>query len=102
VPLNDFSVFDLARACRQKLYLEFVVPYALIALEQNVAAGELYDGELAAAIASIPASFWREHPPLTCSMIPIMERAAADQTLVDDARQNCTAFLGAFDKRNQE
>jgi len=61
IPISEFSIFDLARSCRQKLYLEHIVPVALSRLAEDPCAGELYDGELALAFQSIPGSYWDQH-----------------------------------------
>lgn len=61
-PFEDFSVFDLARACRQQVHVEFVVPYCLHVLQQDPIAGDMYDGELAVSLKEVPRQYWREHP----------------------------------------
>lgn len=64
MPISDMAAGDLCRACRQRLFLEYVVPAALRQLRSDPSAGELFDGELASVIARIPEPFWRAHPEL--------------------------------------
>jgi hypothetical protein len=58
MPIDQFSDADLAVACRQRLYLDSVAPISLERLADNPLAGEMYDGELLAAIASVPGEVW--------------------------------------------
>lgn len=57
-PLGQFSNKDFGIACRQRLYLECVVPVLLSHLELEPLAGDMYDGELLTAIAVLPREFW--------------------------------------------
>ena len=63
-PLNDLSEEDLCKACRQTLYLDSVVPVSLARLATNPLAGEMYDGELLAAVASVPPELWANNASL--------------------------------------
>jgi len=58
-PLSQFSDKDLATCCRQRLYLEFIIPFVINRLEQDPLAGHLYEGELLVALASLPTDFWK-------------------------------------------
>lgn len=58
VPFSRFSIEDLARACRQKRFPEFIVPRVLSVLREQPMSGELYEGELFDALMSVPTSFW--------------------------------------------
>lgn len=61
-PLGDFAPGDLAIACRQGLFLDAIVPIALHCLRRDPLAGEMYDGEVIAALAQIGKEYWRIHP----------------------------------------
>ena len=50
VPLLELSDGDLARACRQNLFLESIIPIALERIRASPAAGDLYDGEIARSL----------------------------------------------------
>jgi len=56
--LYDLKLDDLARACRQRLYLDQIVPICLHELEKNPLAGELYDGEVIYALKQVPEDYW--------------------------------------------
>jgi hypothetical protein len=56
--IHDFSIEDLCKACRQELYVQFVVPVAVQRLRQDPLCGEKYDGELVAALRSVPRQYW--------------------------------------------
>lgn len=60
--LGELSVEDVSKACRQLVFPEQIVPLAVEMLETNPLAGELYEGELLAALKSVPTKHWREHP----------------------------------------
>lgn len=67
-PLDEFSDGDLSTACRQRVCLDQIIPVALCRLEQTPLAGELYDGELLVALASIPDDYWVHHAPLASAV----------------------------------
>ena len=58
IPLVDLDDECLARALRQQLFLPSVVPQAIARLEVDPLAGAQYEGELLAAIGTVPGSFW--------------------------------------------
>jgi hypothetical protein len=72
--LADLKIRDLCRACRQRLYIEIVVPVALKQLAGDLLAGELYDGELINALRNIPA-YWREHPTERLLFLALAQQA---------------------------
>ncbi|ENN8379000.1 hypothetical protein ACAX46_004475 [Providencia rettgeri] len=53
IPISKLSIEDICCAIRQKLFLEVTLPYANTILKDEPLAGEYYDGELIAAIASL-------------------------------------------------
>ena len=75
VPVPDMSIFDLARACRQNLFLEAVVPISIQTLGQDVLAGELYDGELVSALMHIPDDYWNMNYDQWSRFVPLAEAA---------------------------
>lgn len=58
IPLGNLSSSDLARACRQKIHLETVIPVSISMLRENPLAGDFWEGELMVAVASIPSPAW--------------------------------------------
>jgi len=74
-PIADLSVDDLCRACRQNIYLEHVVPAALLVLQQDVTAGHQYDYELAFALARISREFWKTHIKMAKQIAKSLEKA---------------------------
>ena len=60
-PLNELKDGDLARCCRQKLFLEHVVPVVILRLTANPMAGDIYDGELLAAMQTVGKKYWQVH-----------------------------------------
>jgi CDI immunity proteins len=76
-PLEQFGAGDLSRACRQSLYVEHVVPYAITFLEKEPLAGELFDGELVVAMKFIPEAYWKAHIDLSERLREVFERALA-------------------------
>lgn len=56
IPIKEMEVGDICRAIRQELFLPCVLPVAFRLAIDDVATGELYDGELVAALAVLPAS----------------------------------------------
>lgn len=60
-PLDHLSTGDVCRAIRQNLFVNELLPFAVILLHDDVLAGERYDGELLAALASVRAECWQEN-----------------------------------------
>jgi CDI immunity proteins len=75
IPIDSFDTEDLCRACRQKMYVDYVVPAALACLEEDPLAGELYDGELLVAMKSIPYRYWMENDESAARLIRVARRA---------------------------
>lgn len=61
IPLDMLDVGDVCRALRQNLFVSEVLPIAVALLEDDVLAGELYDGELIVALAGLNAGYWQEN-----------------------------------------
>ena len=64
IPLDMLDVGDVCRALRQNLFVSEVLPIAVALLEDDVLAGELYDGELIVALAGLNAGYWQENKNL--------------------------------------
>lgn len=75
IPIRQLSVEDIARACRQAIHLEHVVPAALRTLDADPEAGEMYEGELIASLASVPSAYWSGHLAEASSLRSVIERA---------------------------
>jgi hypothetical protein len=71
-PLSDFSDEDLCRAVRQELHLGYVLPMAMARLSQQPLAGDMYDGELLVAVASIAVDVWQKHQHMAADMRRIL------------------------------
>lgn len=74
-PLSDFSEDDLAIACRQEIFPEYVVPYCLTILGKDPSAGARYDGELLLSLKNIPSEIWRKHNDYKTRLIKIAKAA---------------------------
>lgn len=91
VPIDDLSIEDLCRACRQDLHLPNVLPVAFDRVRINPIAGHMFDGELASAIARIPAHFWAAHANLKKEAKEVLR--AARPELDQDAGKEVESFL---------
>jgi hypothetical protein len=74
VPLSQFTIEDLARACRQDLHPEHVLPLALAELEKKPLAGEFYDGELLCSLLGRPPDDWKPWPDHLQRLLEIIRR----------------------------
>lgn len=81
LPLNALGAGDVAKACRQEVWLDYTVPRALDLLAEDFLAGDLYDGELVVSLRSVPAGFWGKHPDLLRRLSGLIEKGKA---LLDD------------------
>lgn len=85
--ISLLSNLDLARSCRQQLWLDHVVPVMVDRLHQEPLAGDLYDGELLVALREVPEAFWQSHTSLVHVIAEILYRPIDfdDDTVRDDA-----------------
>jgi len=90
-PLSELSLEDLCRACRQKIYPEYIVPLAVRHLKADPCAGEMYGGELLVALKSVPSNYWEEHPEDRTTVRRIIEQSLSD--LDEDVRQDALELL---------
>ena len=92
IKIAEMDVETLARACRQKLYLEEVVPFCLKRLQNDPLAGEMYDGELIHALKRVPGEYWRSHPIEKAQFLALAERAyreSSDEELLITENDIC-------------
>ena len=74
IPLTKFNDADLCRACRQELYIDHTVPEAVSRLKKDpFTEGDNYEGELLAALRSIPSSYWERNCALADSVLGIAD-----------------------------
>jgi hypothetical protein len=65
VPLKEYRLEDLRLMIGQEVGLPYLVPRALDHLEAHpLAEGDLYPGDLLAAVARLPDEFWSARPQL--------------------------------------
>jgi hypothetical protein len=65
VPLKRYRLEDLRLMIGQGNGLPFLIPLALEHLSEHpLAHGDFYPGDLLAAVARVPESFWKAHPHL--------------------------------------
>ncbi|WP_434572514.1 contact-dependent growth inhibition system immunity protein [Pseudomonas sp. Z3-8] len=87
-PLDNLSIGDVCRATRQNLFVNELLPFAVILLHDEVLAGERYDGELLAALASVSAECWQENKSLAqkaaCALAEV-KNLSQDPELLKDA-----------------
>lgn len=97
LPLDSFTVEDLARACRQGLYPEAVIPRCLEVLAGEPLAGELYDGELLAAVLGVPRNYWRQAPLEQEQCLRSVAQIASRQTEDTDLLKAIAEFASGFE-----
>ena len=73
-PISEFTDEDLSRACRQELFLNHIVPLAIVRLEEEPLVGEMYEGEMFVAMKSIPILYWKDHPLIWKRLLKVAER----------------------------
>lgn len=72
--LDSLSSRDLARACRQQLFLEAVVPIAIDNLSKDLIESDDYADELAIGLVEIPDNFWARHVVLLSKLESGLEK----------------------------
>jgi len=86
VSLDELKVGDIARAIRQELFLDEILPKAEVILRQAPLAGEDYDGQLISSIASLNSNEAKAVLPSLRSISSFLNQL--DKTALD--RQNIT------------
>jgi len=81
LPIQELDDGDLSRACRQRLHLDHVVPIAVRRLASEPLAGETYDGELLAAMKSVPIQYWQSNQEISQELTTAVEKV---RQLTDD------------------
>ena len=65
IPVVDFDIEDLRIMIGQEFGLEYLIPLALVKLEEDLfAEGDYYPGDLLANVLRAPVSFWKQHMDL--------------------------------------
>lgn len=88
VPLQAMDDGDLSRACRQRFHLDHIVPISVRRLRSFPLAGELYYGELLAAMKSIPVEYWHRNALISREMGRVLDKVkqvSADVDILSDA-----------------
>lgn len=73
IPLEAWKAEDLARACRQQLYMEALMPHCLRTLRLHPRKFGYYQPELLEAFLKVPEDYWREHPEHKIAFLHIAE-----------------------------
>jgi hypothetical protein len=105
VPLKQYRLEDLRLMIGQQVGVRYLVPRALDHLESHpLASGNLYPGDLLAAVVRLPESFWSTHRQFLPRTIGAIDGALArvhkvqtSDELPDElraARDRLTALLG--------
>jgi hypothetical protein len=65
IPVGDLSIEQLRLLIGQNDGLTYLIPLAIEKLKENIfAEGDLYEGDLFAAVLTSDASFWKQNPTL--------------------------------------
>jgi hypothetical protein len=88
--ISELSDNDLARACRQKLFPNAVVPICLERLERLTSdplKRDLYDGEMLVSLNSTPSEYWAEHQREAERLDEIIDKVLSDGSYDDDRKE---------------
>ena len=87
IHLSQLGVGDVCRAIRQDLFVREVLPVAIALLNDDVLAGERYDGELVAALSGLSFRYWQENESAAyqaaCALAEV-EKLSNDTDLLRD------------------
>lgn len=85
VPLKQYGLEDLRLMIGQQIGVAYLVPLALDHLEVHaLASGDFYPGDLLAAVAALPDTFWSAHHELVPRALRAIDRAIARLHKVDE------------------
>jgi hypothetical protein len=93
IPIDELGVEDICKACRQKIHLDHTVQRALRLLRTDPLAGESFDGELLAALKSVPREYWSSNEA-ECQALRLLARSVAqEETIPPDVREDAKELL---------
>ena len=93
IPLDELGIEDIAKASRQQIHLDHVIPIAIRILQADPLAGEMYDGELLASLKPVPASYWSSHPSDASALKGVIGKVLQIEATNDDVRQAAKDLL---------
>ena len=74
LPISDLRIEDLRLLISQKIGLKHILPLAFDVLERNpLVAGDMYDGDLLFAVASVDSQFWDSNSDLNNRLVEIKD-----------------------------
>ena|ERR1700722_464020 len=92
-PLEDLTIEDICRACRQHIHLEEVVPIGLRLLQIDALTGEMYDGELLASLEPVAVEYWSAHPSQAAIVKSICEEFGKREDEPEELRRDVANLL---------
>jgi hypothetical protein len=95
VPLSRLSPTDIARACRQKLFVGHVVPIAVAMLQLNPLEGEAYEGELLVSLKVVPPTYWQQNPVERQAIRAVIARVLGSPDTPGDLRSDAEELSSA-------
>jgi hypothetical protein len=104
VPLREFTVEKLRIMIGQQIGLQYLIPVALELLRDDpFTAGDLYDGDLLAAVLRADSRFWIASPDLRAEAARIAQQALSwfstlDETDRETARESFTDAYDIFQR----
>lgn len=101
LPFTEFDDRDLCVSCRQQIFVDAIFPTVVARLEENTTAGDMYEGELIVAVASLPDIFWQTHRLYVNRLRPLLHNTRQKNTTknVNDAIEK---LISTFDRWGAE
>jgi CDI immunity proteins len=98
IPIEQLGIEDLAKACRQNIHLEEVVPIIADRLKDDPYAGEMYEGELLVSLKSVPKDFWSAKSAAVQTLSGVCSMVAEDCDAPRELREDAAELLCAMKK----
>lgn len=93
VPLREFTIENLRIMIGQNIGLEYLVPIALTALENNpLAEGNFYRGDLLQNVVKVTEEYWQAHPEEWARMVDIKNDVLNVIETIDEIRADLERF----------
>lgn len=97
-PVVNLPDGDLARSCRQKIFIQKTIPVVLDRLAGDPSLGHLYDFELVCSLRNIPESYWLEHPEDAGKLVLVLKNIDV-YGLDDDVKGDLDAIESCLNER---
>lgn len=101
--MNELTIADVLRMMRQELFVDLAMERAMVFLEDDVFAGEAYDGQLLEGISRISTSYLAPYSDRLNALLKIaLDRSELHEWSYEGEREEFEQIVDSVSKRSTE